>query len=231
MSKRHLKRLNMPKSWMIRRKGVKFITRPHPGSSPLELSMPLGLVLTELINYAKTTGEVKKILNTKEILVDGKRRKNNKFSIGLMDVVSCPIMNENYRLLLNKKGKIHVVKIDDNEAKIKPVKIIGKRTIGNGKIQINLSDGKNILQEKDPGYKVNDSLILSLPENSIKDHLKLEKDSAIYLAGGKHIGSTGIVEDVKGDKIVFRTNEGEVYETSKKYAFVVGKEKPSISIK
>lgn len=230
MSKRHLKRINMPKTWIISRKTNMFVLRPYPGGASANLSMPLGLILSELINYAKTAREVKKILNTKEILVNGVRRKTNKFSVGIMDVVSCPLMKENYRLMLNKKDKLVTIDIEDSEAKIKPTKILGKKTINGNKTQINLSDGKNMIFDKDPGYKVGDSLIISVPENKIKDHIKLEKGNAVYLIGGGHIGFTGTVEDIKGDKIVFRTDNGEVYETSKSYAFIVGKEKPVIKI-
>ena len=52
----------------------------------------------------------------------------------------------------------------------------------------------------------------------------------IYLIGGKHIGDMGKVEDVHGDKIRYKSRKGDVYETLKEYAFVIGKEKPSIKL-
>ena len=130
--------------------------------------------------------------------------------------------------MADKQGKISMVKIKKEEASLKPCKIIGK-TIVNGKLQLNLFDGKNILASSG-AYKVGDTLLLSLPDKKITKHLKLDKKSAIFLTGGKHIGETGNVEDVVENRIIYKNHEGELVETSKKYAFVVGDSKPLITI-
>ena len=63
MVKRHLSRLTAPKSWPIKRKSTKWITRPHPGPHTLKNCMSLNIVLKNILKYAKTTKEVKKILD------------------------------------------------------------------------------------------------------------------------------------------------------------------------
>ena len=50
------------------------------------------------------------------------------------------------------------------------------------------------------------------------------------MTGGKHIGETGHVEDISGNKIIYKNPNGELVETSKKYAFVIGDSKPLITI-
>lgn len=226
--KKHLKRLAAPKSWKLRRKGIKFIARPMPGPHKLEESITLNVILKNLLSYAKTTREVKKILNDGKILVDKIVRKNYRFPVGVMDIIEIPSTNEYYILLHNKKGKFILKKISKEEADFKICKIIEKTILKKNKIQLNLYDGKNILVEKND-FKVGDSIVIVLPKNEIKKHLKFEKGASIYLIGGKHIGNTGILEEVhkfpgsQPAKIIFKSGK-ETFETLKKYTFVIEKE-------
>lgn len=220
MGDNHIKRLAAPRTWQIRRKGPKFITKPLPGPHSLERGMPLDVLLKETLNYASTTREVKKILGTNDLKIDGKVRKDFRHSVGIFDTAEFTNTNEHFRIILNKKGKIGLIKIKREDALFKPCKIIGK-TMTKGKMQLNLYDGKNIFVDKD-GFKVGDTIMLSLPEHKIIKHLKLDKKSTIFLTGGKHSGDIGNVEDITGNKIIYKNQKGDLIETSKKYAFVVG---------
>ena len=228
MSKHHLKRLAAPSTWRIKRKGIKYITRPNAGPHRLELGMPLNLILKELLSYGETTRDIKKILNNKTILIDGIRRKDYKFIVGIFDAIRIDEKDECFRVVLDDKKKLSLIKISKDEAGIKPCKIIGKIK-AHGKIQINLYDGKNILVGEDK-YKVGDSLIISLPKQEIKVHLPLDKKKTVYLMGGKNIGEVGVVEDIKGKNMFYRKKSGEVVETLKKYAFVIGDDMPAITV-
>lgn len=228
MVKNHLKRLATPRSWPIKRKETKFITRPKPGSHSLKLGISLGVFIRDILRYAKTTREVKRILQNRNILVDGARRKEHRFIVGLMDVIGIPEIKKHYRVILDKKGKISLIEIEKNDASIKPCRITGKNKVKE-KTQLNLFDGRNILVDKDD-YKVNDTLIISLPNQEIKKHLKFDKNVLVFLVGGKHIGEIGIVEDIISDKIRYKNKKGDVFETLKKYVFVIGKEKPEIKL-
>jgi len=225
--KKHLTRLAMPKSWQIKRKGIKWIARPLPGSHPMKFGLPLVVIFRDLLNYAKTTKEVKNILNNQEILIDGIRRKESRFMVGLMDVISIPKTKTFIRILLSKKGKITFIHIPKEESNIKPCKIIGKTSI-KGKIQLNLFDGKNVILDKD-NYKLNDTVLVEMPSQKIKETFKFEKGSSVYLIGGKHVGEIGTIQDIKGHIIVYK-RDNSTFETLKGYAFVVGKEKPVIKI-
>jgi len=224
MTKNHLKRLNAPKTWGIKRKESRFVTRPKPGPHSFKEGISLNLILKELLNYADTTKDVKRILSNKDVLVDGKPRKDHRFLAGLMDIISLPKKKEYFKILLNKKGKLELNPIKENYTGLKFCKIKEKSFVGK-KVQLNLHDGRNILVDKD-SYKVGDTLVLEVPKQKIKEHLKLEQKSFVYLIGGRHIGETGIIEDIKGKNIVYKKDSGEVYETLKRYAFVIEKTKP-----
>ncbi len=228
MVKNHLKRLAVPRSWPIKRKETKFICRPNPGAHQLKFGIPLGIFIRDILKYAKTMHEVKNILKNRNVLVDGVRKKEHRFIVGLMDVIGISEIKKYYRVILDKKGKISLIEIKENDASIKPCKVTGKNKV-KGKTQLNLFDGRNILVDKDD-YKVNDTLIISFPNQEIKKHLKFEKNVLVFFTGGKHIGGTGVVEDIVSDKIRYKNTKGEVFETLKKYAFVIGKEKSEIKI-
>ncbi len=226
--KRHLKRINVPKTWDIKRQETKLITKPLPGQSSYELGLPLNVILRDYLKIAKTNHGVKYLLNHQEISVDHVKQKEPRFITGFMDTLSIPLLKQNYRMLINKKGKLYLASISETESTIKPCKIIGKSLIGK-KIQINLYDGKNILVEKD-SYKVGDSVLLELPSKKIKDTMKLDKGSFIFLFKGKHQGDSGIVEKIEKDMVTYKNKSNEVIQTKKMYAFVIGKEKPLIKI-
>ena len=50
------------------------------------------------------------------------------------------------------------------------------------------------------------------------------------MIGGKHIGQTGKVQDIIGNRILYKTEKGDVIETLKEYAFPIGKDKPLIKL-
>ena len=226
--KSHLKRPAIPKSWPVKRRNIVFITRPSPGPHPFNLSIPLKILIRDVLGFAKNSKEVKKILHNNEILVDCIRRKELKFPVGIMDVVDIKKIEQQFRIMLDK-GKIGLISIDKKESTIKPCKIIGKTKV-KGKTQLNLYDGKNILVDKDD-YKNGDTVVISLPKQEIKEHIKLQKGCYIYLIGGKHNADIGKIEDIISNKITYKRESGEIIETLKKYVFVIGKDKPIISLK
>jgi small subunit ribosomal protein S4e len=223
MVKKHLKTLAAPVSWPVKRKETKFLVRPTPGKK-FDLSMPLVLIFKNILKYCKTTAEVKTLLRENIVLVDGKRSTELKFLVGLSDVLSIPLLNESFRMMLNKNGKLQLIKVDKEEADTKICKIIGKNMQKKGVIQLNLSDGRNILVKKDT-YKVRDSLLIKLPTQEIKEHIKFEDGSYAFLIGGKHIGEHGRLSKIIKNLAVIDI-KGEKFETPVDYVYIVGKDKP-----
>lgn len=222
MVKNHLSRLTAPVSWGVKRKGIKFITRPSAGAHNLRESIPLSLVVTDLLKFARIRKETKKILNEGKIFVNGKVRKDLGYAIGLMDVISVPSLNKNYRVFYDMKGKFRLLTLEDNEKDFRLVQIKNKTIIAGNKIQLNYSDGTNIVLDKAGDYKTGDTLFVLLKDGSIKEHVPLKKGARVYIIGGNKRGVVGTFEDVKENNIVVKTSEGS-FETAKKYAFAIGK--------
>ncbi len=231
MVKRHLKTLTVPKTWPIKRKGQKFVVRPTP-SKKYMTSIPLSLVFKTMLKSCKTMKEVKNILQDKEVFLNGRRQKNPRSLLGLMDVLSVPESKEYYRLIINKNKKLQIIKISDKEAQFKLCKVIGKTFLKKGVVQLNLSDGRNINVKKDK-FVVGDSLLIELPKQKIKEHYKFEKGSYAYLVKGKHIGAQGTVQDILSEgaqtMVSIKTSKG-VFKTPKDAVFIIGKDKPAIKI-
>ncbi len=212
---------------MIDRKENKFTIRPNPGAHPLESGLPLGLILRDTLKLASTTGEIKKILNNQEILVDGKRRKNHRLIVGLFDVISIPKISKNYRLLVDLKGRLILVEIPAEESRLKICKVLGKTVLRGGKMQFNLHDGKNILAGKEA--KVGDSFVLSLPNLEIKKVLPFKEGAYVFLTKGKHAGDAGVLKAIKGAEATYCARNTSI-DTAKKYFFVVGEGKAEIKL-
>lgn len=228
MSKNHLKPQKAPNTWVIKRKNTKYVTRPNAGAHKMAFSMPINLVLKNMLKVAKTTKEAKKILHDQEIFVDGKRRKDFRYPMGLMDVLSIPKTKEYFVMLLNEQNKLYLLPIEKKNAEQKISKVTGKKYVKKGILQLKTFDGRVILVKKDE-FKTGDSVVLSIPKQEVKEVLKLEKGAQIILFKGKYAGTVTMVEDIQDNVLKFK-KDSKAYETRKAYAIVIGKNKPLINI-
>tara|TARA_Y100000310_G_C20664689_1_gene806794 strand:+ start:1411 stop:2112 length:702 start_codon:yes stop_codon:yes gene_type:complete len=226
MVKNHLSRLNAPKSWPIRRKGIKFIAKPSPGPYRMRECIGLGLAVKELLRLARTTKEIKSVLNEKNILVNGVVRKDHKFPLGIMDVVEVPQLGKNFMLLYNRKGKFMFQELKKGKENTKLSKIIEKTSVKGNKTQLNMSDGTNILLAKND-YSVGDTLVIDLKAKKVASCAKLEKGAKVYVTGGKKVGMVGVINEIKklegkrGFNVIMDVN-GKKVETAKDYVFAIG---------
>ena len=226
--KSHMKRLASPKTWPIMRKKYNLITRPMPGGQAKELCMPLNIILRDILKHAATAREAKTILRNNTVLVNGKKTANERCPVGFMDTLSIKETDENYRILIDHKGKLALKPISASESGLKICKINRKVTIKKGKTQLCLNDGRTITTDKGKTYSTGDGLLIKLPSQEIAGHIKLEKKALVYLLGGKHTGHTGTVEDVKEDMLTIKIGDTTI-ETPKRFAFPLGKEKTPIT--
>jgi small subunit ribosomal protein S4e len=79
--KKHLKRLNTPKSWMLSKMDGIFAPRPSPGPHKLRECLPLILILRNKLKYALTGKETKQICMERHVKVDGKVRTDTVFHV------------------------------------------------------------------------------------------------------------------------------------------------------
>ncbi len=128
---------------------------------------------------------------------------------------------------MNKNNKLELQKIDEKEARVKPLKILNK-TVLKKKIQINSFGGRNVLLEKN-SYAVGDTLVFEMPEQRIIEHIPLAKGNIVYLIKGSHVGENGKIEEIEGMHISIKIGD-RIIKTLKKYAVAIGKEKPIIKL-
>jgi len=236
MSKRrHLSRLAAPRTWPVKRKLSKWIAKPMPGAHNQSKSMPLVVILRDLLKVAPTSKEIKKLLNARAILINNRVVREVKFAVGLFDVISIPAVKVYYRIIINSQGKLAAIKIPEADATKLLLRIDNKHTIAKDKIQLNFSNGWNLLVKKDE-YKTNDVIVFDSKNRKIINKLTLGKDSPVYLIGGKHVGmlakfagarETGTLRKHKIAKVIADKNE---LESSIENLMVVGDKKPVISL-
>jgi len=226
----HLKSLAAPKTWVLLRKETVFVARPKPGAHSMKLGMPLSLVFKNILKIASTTKEVKRLLLQKEVLVDGRKVKDHRRIVGLMDTIRITHTNEVYRMILDMHGKLTAVPITDTkEQNIKITRVLDKKILGKNKVQLNLLGARNITVEKDT-FKTGDSLVIEVPSQKIVETLRPDKGMFVYIIGGKHSGDRGTVERIGGRMILFKNAQGDIITTLKRYALVIGKTKPLVQL-
>ncbi|OYT41303.1 MAG: 30S ribosomal protein S4e [Candidatus Altiarchaeales archaeon] len=207
-------------------KKPKWVVTPR-GPHRKEESIPLLMVVRDILKYADNAREARRIINKGMILVDKKPRKDPRYGVGLMDVIEIPKTGEYFRVLPGKKRHV-IKKINEKESNIKPCKIIDKRLVKKGRIQLNLHDGGNILVD-DNKYKPGDTVILELPDRKIKDWIKFERGNVAMIVRGRHSGDTGKIDEIFPGSAIHKslTTMGDL-QTLTEYIFVIGRDKPMI---
>ncbi len=224
-STRHLKRLATPKAVPISDKKARvWIVRTHPGPHPFDRSIALGVLMRDVLKLVKTAREAKRVLHSRLVQVDGKVRVEEKFPVGLMDVVSFPKMGKSFRIVVDWKGRLVPLEIDEGQGSEKLLQVSKKHTIKGGKLNLTLHDGRNMVA--DNHIRVGDTVKLSIPDQELKDHMKLDSGARCLIREGKHAGSIVTLKEIiqrKGGKPNEAKVEGQAGEfiTVAKYLFVV----------
>ena len=232
---RHLKRHQSPKFWPIHKKEKVWATKTSPGPHNFTSSIPINVILRDFLKHASTNREAKMIVKQGKIKVDGKIRFNERYPIGLMDVIAIPDAHESFRILPDKGGryKLHTIKGEENNYKL--CKIVGKFTLKNNITQLRLHDGKNIQVPANNPYKVNDILKIKIPELEVLDHIKFKDMIPTIVTGGRSQGETGTIigfGDEPGWKktATIRTPRGNDIRTLIRYVFPLGETESLISL-
>jgi len=230
---RHNKRYNAPtEKWGIPTKESFWAPSPTPGPHSDDTSIPLIVVLRDILKYTQTSKEAEHILAERKVKVDGRVTTDKNRPVGLMDVISIPDISENYRVLFDQKGKFRLLPIDKSQAEWKLVKIQDKTTLKGGITQYNLHDGTNIRIEDGTKYNTKDVLKIQLPSRKILDSFEFAEGQMTIVTGGNHIGELDTIKEyevIKGPQPNFVHFESGIT-TVEEYAFVVGKDKPIIEI-
>lgn len=233
-SRKHLKRYKAPKTWPIHPKEETWTVKPSAGPHAIEDCLSLMVVVRDILKIADNSREAKRIINSGDIVINGRSKKDYKFPVGFMDIITIPKTNETYRVLLDNKRRLTLKPITNEETDVKLSKIVNKTTIKGGQTQLNLHDGRNLLTEED--YKVGDVLSLKIPEQEVQNVYKLEEGATVLVTGGKHTGEIGKISEIiinqssNPNTVVIENSRKENFLTLKDYAFVIGEGEPSIEL-
>jgi len=232
----HQKRLTAPEPWGIGKKEYKFITKTAPGPHNSQ-ALPLTVWLRDQMGFAQNMKEVKKILNEKQVILNGRICTDPRRGIGLFDIISLPRLGTYYLILRDNKGKIVAKQISAEQAQTRIDKVKGKTIVPGGKIQLNLRYGVNILVENQ-SVKPGDSVIITLgspsdsavPRFMIVEHYPFMVGTYAMVIGGKHRGKIGRIVAIEkrpgsiSTQVILEDEQEKVqFDTVERYAFVVGK--------
>lgn len=202
----YLNRNTMNKFWPIERKGTKYLAIPSHNKNE---AIPLVVVLRDILKIVRNKKELQSALNEKNILINQKEIRNTNYPVMLFDVISIPNAKKNYLTLLSENKKFIFEEVSDKESQKKVYKVFNKKTLTNKKLQLNLSQNKNILSEEK--VNIGDSLILDLKSNKIIKIIPLQKGNTAFVIKGKHAGIKGKVSDIifRGGKSLVKISKDD----------------------
>lgn len=167
--------------------------------------------------------------------VDGKIRRDGKFPLGIMDVLTLEKTKESYRILYDVKGRFVLKSLKEEEAKFKLCKI-KRKELGPNKIPYIVTHDGRTIRYANPEIQVNDTIKLNLEDYKIVDHAKLELSYLAYITAGNNVGRVGTItardRHYGGFDIVhLKDANGKSFATRIGNVFVIGKnKKPWISL-
>jgi small subunit ribosomal protein S4e len=225
MASSHLKRIVAPKTWPILRKTTKFIARPKPNGQKMELTLPVVVIMRDILRLVENSSQARRILRSKGVMVNGRNVYDTDSTVGFMDIMT--VGGKGYRLVINQNNQLTLAPVSKDEDFIIQ-KIAGKSTQKTGKVQISCTSGRTLLVEKD-SYKVGDSIQIG-KDGKISGHYSLAPGASVLLTGGSHIGKSGTIESITGKVLVVMSGDEKI-ETAKTHAYVLGKGKSAITLR
>jgi small subunit ribosomal protein S4e len=225
--RKHLKRLNAPKHWMLDKLNGVWAPRPSGGPHKLRECLPLIILLRNRLKYALTRREVIFILMQRLVKVDGKIRTDTNFPAGFMDVIEIQKTNEFFRLLYDTKGRFAIHRITPEEAKYKLCKVLKIWLGKEGIPHLMTNDGRTI-RYPDPLIKANDTIRITLDTGKIESFIKFETGALGIVTGGNNLGRIGVVErkerhEGSFDIIHLKDAVGNKFSTRGTNVFIIGK--------
>jgi small subunit ribosomal protein S4e len=228
-----LKRRAAPRSWTVPRKGTKWIKRPGPGPHAQDRSIPLLLVLRDLRHVVASAREARILVGSGAVQVDGQVTVDLARGLGLMDTLSfAKPLDQHFRVLHDHRGKLVLVPIPSTESTVKIGRVRFKHAVRGGKVEVTLHDGRNFLVAASSPYRVGDSVKIELPSQKVVEHLPLKPGALAFVAGGSHVGELARVEkvEVRNSPQPNLVHFAEGFSTIKEYVFVVGENRPVVTI-
>jgi len=175
-----------------------FAPKPSCGPHKQRECLPMLLLLRNRLKYALTYREVKLIVIQRLIKVDHQVRTDHLYPVGFQDVVTIERTGENFRLMLDTKGRFKVHPIDAEEAKFKLCKVKTKKVSDKGIPVITTHDGRTF-RYVDPSVGSGDVVKVDITQTPAKvmDFVKLEVGNVVCINGGRNTGRVGVIQSIE----------------------------------
>jgi small subunit ribosomal protein S4e len=202
----HVNRQNIGNFWAIPRKGSKYLAS---ASHDKKDSIPLVVVLRDVLKIVRNKKELQRIINEKQIQINHKEIRDTNYPVCLFDIISLISSKQNFQALLSKHKKMIFKEISNKEAETKIFRIISKKVLSGKNVQINLMHGRNIISEEKAN--TGDSALLNLKDNKIIKIIPMEKGQNAFVTRGKHAGYSGKIEEIvsRGGKEIAKISSEE----------------------
>ncbi|WP_336001967.1 30S ribosomal protein S4e [Halorientalis halophila] len=223
---KHQKRLSVPKSWPVERKTETFTVKADAGPHG-EAGVPLLIVLRDVLEYADSRKEARYALNQDNVLINGTPVADEERPVGMFDILAFDERDEHYRVFPGQGGRLALTPIDADSAGSKLGKIVEKRTVPGGDLQLTLHDGQTLLVEDDSEYGGNDSVVVSNDDGEIVAHFPYEEGELVTAVDGAHAGDIGRIEEIQttpgssSNNVIVEQEDGDGFETVEEYVVVI----------
>jgi small subunit ribosomal protein S4e len=205
---------------------------PPPLHHPQVLTTPCRHHLKIALNGR----EANIIIQDKEagVKIDNRLRRDIKFPVGIMDVITLTKTGESYRLLYDVKGRFTLVKQKSDEAKTKLLKI-RRRVVGPNKEPYVVTHDSRTIRFPNPEISEGDTVKFDLEKNTIVEFYKNEPGHLAYITAGNNVGRVGQILHVEKhlgsyDIVHLKDNNGKTFATRASNLFIIGNKKSSVTL-
>lgn len=222
-----MKRINAPKHWLLDKLSGVWAPRPSPGPHKLRESLPIILILRNRLKYALTAREVKMIVMSRHIRVDGKVRTDMKYPCGFQDIVTINRTGEHFRLIYDVKGRFNLHRIPAEEATWKLCKIV-KKGLGARAIPYVVTDDGRTIPYPDPEIIIGDTIKYDFIANKVLDISHFKVGAICMIVGGYNIGRVGMIDKIERHPgsfniVYLHDKRDKKFATRQENVFILGK--------
>jgi small subunit ribosomal protein S4e len=152
-----------------------------------------------------------------------------------MDVISIERTGENFRMLVDTKGRFIPHRIDAIEATFKLSKVLQKK-IGKSKVPYNVTHDGRTHRFPHPDICINDCIKVNINTGAIDGIVKFQNGCTVMITGGNNIGRIGALQSLEKHPGSFeiahvRDSTGNIFATRLGNVIVIGDGKePVISL-